>query len=812
MASISGLLQRGGALLFIACGLAHSASATGIAQWSFDEIEPGGIIKDSVGNAHAKVIGGIAPDLLQTGLHGKAIILDMAKNHLRVDAKYAQNLSDDFTIRCVIFPFNVESYRTIIWKGNRKTDPEAVNFYLGIRDKKIEFKSKDAQGQWMVHSTGKVLNENNWYDIGIYYRDGVVEMTLNGEPCLSTSHSDEPADAALVPNDFPLIIGQGATIKVDTFHYFGLLDEIKISEGRQLDPDEQWLDRIQRYEMEKAVQEQKEGAESRQRNEQWLEAYAALFKKRAKSPDAPFIAVTLPSTRRINKHNGFVEEIADLDASIKLSAAGNEYEGAQILVVSGPERNADSISVQISDLTNEGGNVIPASLASWGWIKSIESVKPDISVEFIGKIPDAIIEHEKTFKVTASDFTPVFTRFYIPAKTPAGLYKGSVTLTREEFQEIIPVEIQVYPFDLPKKGSLRVSFSFFEDFYREWHGLASLSDEQKRSIYDFLLNYRIPPSNIYTSLPVYPELRFLNELKDRTNFFTIQGWNEVLSASQAEARIKEYGKTLEDIQKLGMTDDVYFYGIDELSGHMGKSLPAATQAHEYLSKNFPSLRTMQTSFPIPELRPLFNVWIPLLDSFADPRELAELEEVRKESRELWWYAADQPVHPLPNFYLDYPVFDSRIVMVLTYKYKLDGILYWSINREWKTNMDIRDTWPDADWKPYIYHVSLGYRKQRNGMGNLIYPGKDGCIYASLRLENVRDGLEDYEYLKLLETMADQLEEKKGAVPEVAEARKLLAVPDEVAVSVGQYNSDPSALMNYRERIAAMIDRIQKANL
>jgi hypothetical protein len=307
-------------------------------------------------------------------------------------------------------------------------------------------------------------------------------------------------------------------------------------------------------------------------------------------------------------------------------------------------------------------------------------------------------------------------------------------------------------------------------------------------------------------------LRFLNELKDRTNFFTVQGWNTVLNASQAGQKVSEYRKTLDEIQKMGMEDDVYFYGIDELSGHLGKALPAARQAHEVLSKNFPSLRTMQTSFPIPEIRQLFNVWIPLMDSFVEPSELALLKDVRKESRELWWYAADLPLHPLPNFFLDYPVFDSRIVMTLTYKYKLDGILYWAINREWKTNLSIRDQWPDAEWKPYIYHVSLGYRKQRNGMGNLIYPAKNGGLYASLRLENVRDGLEDYEYLKLLETMADQLEKTKGTIPEVTAARELLTVPDEVAVSVNQYNSDPAALMRYREQIAAMIDRIRNVSL
>lgn len=42
---------------------------------------------------------------------------------------------------------------------------------------------------------------------------------------------------------------------------------------------------------------------------------------------------------------------------------------------------------------------------------------------------------------------------------------------------------------------------------------------------------------------------------------------------------------------------------------------------------------------------------------------------------------------------------------------------------------------------------------KNGMGNYVYPGKDGRILPSLRLENLRDGVEDYEYLVLLKKLS-----------------------------------------------------------
>lgn len=41
----------------------------------------------------------------------------------------------------------------------------------------------------------------------------------------------------------------------------------------------------------------------------------------------------------------------------------------------------------------------------------------------------------------------------------------------------------------------------------------------------------------------------------------------------------------------------------------------------------------------------------------------------------------------------------------------------------------------------------------NGDGMLIYPGKGGSPYSSIRLENFRDGLEDFGLLKALQTPA-----------------------------------------------------------
>jgi len=62
-------------------------------------------------------------------------------------------------------------------------------------------------------------------------------------------------------------------------------------------------------------------------------------------------------------------------------------------------------------------------------------------------------------------------------------------------------------------------------------------------------------------------------------------------------------------------------------------------------------------------------------------------------------------------------------------------------------------------------------KWANGDGNLIYPGPESPL-SSIRLENIRDGLEDYEYLRLL----GEKVERVSKLPATAARRAFLDQP------------------------------------
>ena len=78
---------------------------------------------------------------------------------------------------------------------------------------------------------------------------------------------------------------------------------------------------------------------------------------------------------------------------------------------------------------------------------------------------------------------------------------------------------------------------------------------------------------------------------------------------------------------------------------------------------------------------------------------------------------------------------------LTWKYSIRGELYFSMNESYGKK---KDPWSDV-------HLFGG-----NGDGTLFYPGRPDVVggvthipIESIRLKLIREGLEDYEYLRIL---------------------------------------------------------------
>ena len=781
-----------------------------LVHWNFDQIE-NNTLKDVSGSCNGRVNGGSSEKCIRPGLYGNAFYFDSGKHYVRVPDSKAISLKNNFTVEYIIKPFRVNSYRTIMWKGDRKRSPEAVNYFIDIRDGKPELKTKDAAGKWVVYAARPIMKPNQWYHVIITYKDGQCEFYVNGKKIKSSRYEPGKVGKSLLTNNADAYIGVGASARGRAFFFYGLIDDIKIWRGRIVNIarnyDAYWRNLKQKLAKREAALAIKEKLKIEKREQQFINDYKTFFRKNAKSPGTPFIACSFLGSLRLVKEDSAFKKVGTFKREMKISAARNEYEGFQIITFGRPDGKPVNIKASVSSLINNDGISIPAKNITIGFMKSIKSEKPDIPVDFVGKIPDAIINGKTDFEVRPYDFSPLYVKIFT-GDSKSGTYSGELTLTCGKFQEKIKIKLRVYNFTLPRKGTLRTAFSFFEDFYLQWYNLKSIPDDKKMAIYNFLLSYRLSPNNIYTKEAVFPNVKFLKQIKNQTNFFTIRGKGRAnpLSPEMLKEAVRQTRESIERIKANGLQDDMYYYSYDEILSHYSDGKMAAVkQINTALKKEFPKLRLMQTSFPDKRIENLFNVWVPIISYFSSAAKRKILERLKKRGDEIWWYGADEPHHPYPNYFLDYPVFDCRIIMTLSYIYKVKGILYWCINREWKNNLNINKKWPDAEWKPYIYHASRGTRKYKNGMGNLVYPGKNGELLPSLRLENLRDGLEDYEYLVMLKELTDA----QSGTPLAREAEKLLKIPANVAVAADNYSSNPENLINYRNKIALMIEKLKR---
>jgi hypothetical protein len=250
----------------------------------------------------------------------------------------------------------------------------------------------------------------------------------------------------------------------------------------------------------------------------------------------------------------------------------------------------------------------------------------------------------------------------------------------------------------------------------------------------------------------------------------------------------------------GIADKAYLYGFDERTR---EHFPMLQRIAAGLKKRFPELLLMTTSydhsFGLESGVTDMGAWVPLTPRY-DPVKAAR---VRQRGTQVWWYICCSPHHPYANWFIEYPAIETRLLMgAMAAKYRPDGFLYYAITR-WPNNNKPIEAGPFTAWNPASY-------KTYNGDGSILCPGPGGRPLATIRLENFRDGLEDYAYVRILEATinAKQSASKTGWTDRdkawVREARSLLSVPQELVKDMSHFTNDPQAVYRYRRRVARAI--------
>jgi hypothetical protein len=187
---------------------------------------------------------------------------------------------------------------------------------------------------------------------------------------------------------------------------------------------------------------------------------------------------------------------------------------------------------------------------------------------------------------------------------------------------------------------------------------------------------------------------------------------------------------------------------------------------------------------------LLDIWVPLTPRYAE--DLARIQEGRKLGKQAWWYICVGPRGKDDlNWFVQYPAIRARLLMgAATWKYQPDGFLYYRV-AGWGYNDRPITSGPMTDWLPR-YHPRLP-----DGDGQIICAGPDGPL-STIRLENIRDGIEDYEYWWVFRDLVTRTGEAGLRLLE----RRLL---NALLADLRHYSENPEVLYQTRRDLARAIE-------
>jgi hypothetical protein len=257
----------------------------------------------------------------------------------------------------------------------------------------------------------------------------------------------------------------------------------------------------------------------------------------------------------------------------------------------------------------------------------------------------------------------------------------------------------------------------------------------------------------------------------------------------------------------------YIYWFDEPDP---KDYPFVREGMLNIRKNAPKLTRFITEHrPGPEIMDVTEIGCTIFDR-VDPKITAERTA---KGREFWSYLCTGPQGPWVSLFIDRPAINLRMWLWMSYAWNLKGVLVWRADYWNSASLNppevLQNPWADPMSYMVGYGVPFGQPNHwGNGDGRFLYPpnrdpNRDKRKYLggpidSLRWEILREGLEDYEYFVLLEKAARNAPQKRKAL--IDEANTLLKFPPTLFTSGKDYTKDPRALLDQREKIAALIEK------
>lgn len=502
------------------------------------------------------------------------------------------------------------------------------------------------------------------------------------------------------------------------------------------------------------------------------------------------------------------------------------------------------VTVEVSPLKNAAGNALPAVKVERVGFVPIDHPSGYFTTDvpdwcrklprgggatdgWAGWWPDPLAP-ATAFSLSTNQTQPLWFTVRAPKDAPPGEYRAKITLRADGAAPLIlPLTVRVLPFTLPDRTRLQVIFDF-RSGPGGWYGPAPDSRAEREKWLRFMAAHRLgvneiepPPQFSYKDGQVTMDAREFDETARlcfdelgmsacyTPSFFYMFGWAyppkqlfglEPFTAEWNSALQQACRLFAAHLREKGWQDRFIYYISDEPHFQHAFVVEQMKKLCALIHEAAPALPIYSSTWRhCPAWDGSLDLWgIGQFGCFP----VAEMERVRQSGKRLWFTCDGQMATDTPYLATE------RLLPYYCRKYGVAGFEFWGLS--WWTY----DPWR-VGWHTFIRQSDEGkvhyWVRYPDGDGFLAYPGKpvgvDGPV-STIRLEQVREGLEDFEAMALL---AGAAEKARKAGRSVAAAERALALADELVTipNAGGLRSteilpDPERLPTARRAVNAAL--------
>ena len=399
----------------------------------------------------------------------------------------------------------------------------------------------------------------------------------------------------------------------------------------------------------------------------------------------------------------------------------------------------------------------------------------------VGPYPDPLFPLEKEISLQAARTETLWISVFAPAEMQPGSYRGIVTLSSSKQKITMPFQVEVFAATVPKEQKLWVTnWLWFEHELMEKHYPQLKTDPDRywkilENIGRTMVQYK--QNVIFVPVRTLAKAQLVNGAV-HYDLALFDQWIEIFDHAGI-ARMIEGGHLCSRLG--GGYDSPYVIPTDliengqivrkelsaddpraeenlrvflrQLRSHLkqkgwlgryvqhvhdephGAEMPIYRRVVHIVSEELPGVPTLDAISLQEDISAVeeTTIWVPKLGTFDN--RLDAIAAHQGSGGQSWYYICLDPRGKYLNRFIDFPSLKVRLLPWVDYRYGLTGYLHWGGN--FWTDRPFENVQPD--WGNGFFLPA--------GDDAIVYPDPehDG-VYVSLRLEIMREGIEDYELL------------------------------------------------------------------